>query len=54
MGFSEKEVGRMTLRKFNQLYGHYKNNFDMQMMMTRAGVTYSKLAEKEIENEEWL
>jgi len=28
LGFTEKEVGRMTLKKLMKLYGHYKNQYD--------------------------
>lgn len=52
--YSEKEVGRMTLRKFMKLYGHYKNTFDLEMNMRAKGITYAKLAELQIEDEEWL
>ena len=44
----------MTLRKFNKLYEHYKHNFDLEMCLTRNGVTYAKLAEKQMQDEEWL
>ncbi len=54
LGFSEKEVGRMTLRKFMRLYDHYKNNFDLEMTLTKKGVTYAKLNEMQIQDEEWL
>ena len=31
LGFTEKEVGRMTLRKLLKLYKHYKNNYDFRL-----------------------
>ena len=52
--FSEKEVGRMTLRKFMKLYEHYKNNYDLEFKMQAKRITYADLAEKQIEDEEWL
>jgi hypothetical protein len=54
LGFSEKEVGRMTLRKFTRLYDHYKINFDREMVLKRNGCTYAKLAELQMQEEEWL
>jgi hypothetical protein len=54
LGYSEKEVGRMTLRKFMRLYDHYKANFDLEMRLKRKGITYAKLNELQIEDEEWL
>lgn len=44
----------MTLRKFMKLYDHYKNNFDLEMGLKKKGITYAKLAEMQIEDEEWL
>ena len=44
----------MTLRKFNKLYDHYKNTFDLELTMTKKGVTYAKLAELQIQEEEWF
>jgi len=54
LGFTEKEVGRMTIRKFMKLYDHYKNNFDLEMVLQAKGVTYAGLAERQIQDEEWL
>lgn len=54
LNFSEKEIGRMTLRKFMKLYSHYKNNFDIEMQLKKGGITYAKLNELQIQDEEWL
>jgi len=40
MGFTEKRVGHMTLRKFSLLYQAYKNDFDLEMAMTNKGIRY--------------
>ena len=40
--FSEKEVGRMTLKKLLSLYEHYKNNYDFKLKQ----ITYTELEEK--------
>jgi hypothetical protein len=39
LGFTEKEVGRMTLNKLLKLYKHYKNNYDFKL----SGKTYREL-----------
>lgn len=31
MGFSEEEIGRMTLNKFMKLYSHYKDYYDFTL-----------------------
>lgn len=42
LGFSEKEVGRMTLKKWNLLYKAYMKNFDIEMKLTQSQTTYEK------------
>jgi len=42
LGFSEKETGRMTLKKFLKLYEHYKNYYDF----TLSKQTYSEIEER--------
>lgn len=54
LGFTYKEVGRLTLRTFNKLYQCYKNDFDLEMRLKASNVTYKELEEKQIENEEWF
>ena len=54
LGLSFKEVGRITLRKFNQLYQCYKDNFDLEMRLKTSDTTYAELKKKSIENEEWF
>lgn len=47
----------MTIRKFNKLYGHYKNYFDLETKMRAKGLTYSQLAvlqEKNGGDGEWF
>mgnify|MGYP003303657744 CR=1 FL=1 len=36
------------------MYQHYKNDFDIEMRLKNANVTYQELEEKQIENEEWF
>ena len=52
--YSEKEVGRMTLRKFMKLYEQYKKHFDLEMQLRAKGITYAKLAELQMQSEEWF
>ena len=55
--FSEKEIGRMTVRKFLKLYDHYKDNFDLELKMKSNNITYSQLAKLQEKNGgdgEWL
>lgn len=42
LGFTVKEVGRMTLRRFTKLYEYYKNRYDF----TLSKMTYRELEEK--------
>ena len=44
----------MTIRKFMKLYNHYKNNFDLETQLQKSGMTYAKLNELQIQDEEWL
>lgn len=44
----------MTLTMFNKLYKHYKDDWDMEMLMRRAGMTYKKALEESIKDEEWI
>ena len=43
LGFTEKEVGRMTYGKFSRLYQAYKDNFDLEMQLTTNKVKYADL-----------
>lgn len=43
LGFTEREVGRMTLGKFVRLYQAYKNDFDMELIMKNKGIRYCDL-----------
>jgi hypothetical protein len=39
LGFTEKEVGRMTLNKLLKLYRHYKTDYDFKL----SGHSYREL-----------
>lgn len=49
-----KETGRLTLRLFNKLYGHYKDNFDTEMRLKNANVTYSEIKIKSQNQDRWF
>ena len=51
---SDKEVGRLTLRRFRSLYQAYKDTFDMETQLRASGTTYAKLEAQERQEEEWL
>lgn len=46
LGFSEKQVGHMTMKKWKLLYKAYQLNFDNELYMKFTGRTYASL-EKE-------
>lgn len=54
MGLTFKETGRLTLTTFNKLYQHYKNNFDLEMRLKKANMTYEEAYKKANEQEEWF
>ena len=54
MGLTYKEVGQLTLRKFNKLYQHYKNTFDIELTLYLSKTTYDGAMEKAIQDEEWF
>ena len=39
---------------FNKLYDHYKNNWDLEMKLRNANMTYEEAYKKSQEDEEWL
>lgn len=41
LNYSDKEVGRMTLKRLLVMYRHYKNNYDFKL----SGKTYRELDE---------
>lgn len=44
----------MTITLFNRMYAHYKNAFDMELMLWRAGMTYAEAYAKSQQEQEWL
>ena len=60
LGFTEKEVGRMTLRKWSRLYQHYKDHYDFTQMVEDErgirvkGLTYKRLEEINANAGEWF
>ena len=39
---------------FNKLYTHYKNDWDMEMRMRNANVTYADAYKNAMKAEEWF
>lgn len=54
MGFSQKEIGHMTVRKFSRYYKAYKQNFDLELLLYLNKKTYSKIEEESVDNEDWI
>lgn len=52
--FTYKESGRLTLRQFLNYYQHYKDNFDLELMLKASNTTYAKLRAQQLESEEWI
>lgn len=44
LGLSRKEAGRLKMYEFSQMYRSYKEDFDLEMKMYRAGICYSSLS----------
>ena len=49
-----KETGRLTVRMFNQLYGHYKDTWGLEMRLAHANMTYAEAYAKAQQDEEWI
>lgn len=54
LGLSFKETGRLTLWMFNKLYGHYKDDWDLEMRLRNANMTYKEAYIKSQKDEEWI
>jgi hypothetical protein len=54
LGLSFKETGRLTIKMFNKLYGHYKDNWDFEMRLTQSNMTYREAHLKSQQDEEWF
>ena len=50
---SFKETGRLTLKLFNKLYQHYKDNFDLELSLKLSRKTYSSMEIEQEKAEEW-
>ena len=54
LNLSFKETGRLTLKMFNKLLGHYKDNWDYEMRLSQANMTYREAFIKSQKDEEWF
>ena len=39
---------------FNKLYSHYKNDWSMEMRLSKANMTYEEMAQKAREQDDWF
>lgn len=46
LNLKPKETMRLTILQFTKLYQHYKNQFDMELMLTLSRTTYAQAARK--------
>ncbi len=44
----------LTIKKFNNLFSHYKNMFDLEMQLKAANMTYRKYYSKIQKQDEWF
>lgn len=42
------------MRKFNKLYKFYKDNFDLELILTTQRKTFRQLEAEAINSEDWL
>ena len=49
-----KEVGHICLTNFNKLYRNYKNDFDFELRLKQANMTYAQAYKQAQKDEEWL
>jgi len=54
LNLSEKELWRLTIREFLQLYQAYKDTFDLELSLRLAHITYAKAEEQQMAQEEWF
>ena len=54
LNLTEKRIGRLTLRLFNKLYKHYKNDFDLEMRLKKANMTYEEAYYKTNQDDRWF
>lgn len=54
MKLSHKETGRLTLTLFDKLYGHYKDDWDYEMRLKNANMTYKEAYIKSQKAQEWF
>lgn len=54
LNLSFHETGRLTLKIFNKLYQHYKDDFDLETRLKNQNVTYKEAYAKAQKAEEWF
>jgi hypothetical protein len=43
MGFTERQIGHMTMKKYSKLLKAYKDIFDIEMTLTTNKIKYSEI-----------
>jgi hypothetical protein len=54
LNLTEKELWRLTIREFLQLYQAYKNTFDLELTLRLSRTTYAQAEEQQMAQEEWF
>lgn len=54
LGLQDKEVGRLTIKQFRELYQAYKDTFDLELSLFWSKSSYSELKKKAEASEEWF
>lgn len=48
-----KEVGRLTIKQFIDMYQDYKDTFDFELMLTLSRNTYASIKKKQEKSMNW-
>ena len=51
---SDKEVWRLTIRQFLNLYQAYKDQFDVELRLTLSRTTFKQAEAESMKAEEWF
>lgn len=54
LGLTFRETGRLTLTMFNRLYKQYKDDWDWEMQLFHARMTYEQSFRQAQKEQEWF
>jgi hypothetical protein len=54
LSLSEKEVWRLTIREFLNLYQAYKDQFDVELCLTLNRKTFRQVEAESLRQQEWF